>query len=432
MPIVQSIGRLTRAVPQGREAFLRGVWPVSDDQLSYAEGTAAPETVGAGYVGTTGSYGTIYRTQPAVRTVVDFAARNVAQLGLHVFERVSDTDRVRDTTSPLAQLLAAPNKYTTPYRLHEHTLIDFGVFGNAYLLKLRDRAGAPPTELWRLPAGRVGVRGELFPTGYSFYSFDGTWFEIPASEVIHLRETNIDGDSPLGTSKIETLRRKLLAESFLQSYLVNYWRQGARIPGVIHRPLEAPDWDDNARSLFRQQFAEVYGGARGAGLVPVLDEGMTYQEAGHSAEEQQLAEARELHDEEVARAYHIPLPMVGLLRRATFSNIREQHKHLYQDALGPTIQMFEQEYERGLVREFAEPGTHYVEFNVREKLRGSFEEQVTAFQTAVGRPWMTVNEARAIQNMPRDPDPESDRIAAPLNMTTGDTTPDDVPDEASL
>lgn len=387
-------------------------------EAAYALGTSG--TAGDGYRSIGGSYATLYRTQPALRTVIDAGARNIAQLGLHAFERVNDTDRVRDTTSPLANLLYNPNPYTTPYRLWEHSLIDFGVFGNAYVLKLRPGEGEAPYELWRLPAARVGVKGDLYPTSFSFFAFNNTWFEIPASEVIHFRETNIDGDSPLGTSRIETLRKKLLGEVYAQDYRINYWRQGARIPGVIHRPLDAPDWDDEGRRLFRQQFAEVYGGAQGAGLVPVLDEGMTYHEAGHSAEEQQLAEARELHDEEVARAYHMPLPVVGLLRRATFSNVKEQHKMLYQDALGPTIQMVEQEVEAGLVNEFALRGTRYVEFNVREKLRGSFEEQAASLATALGgHPWLKVNEARALMNLPRSENPAHDEIPSPLNMSSG-------------
>ena len=53
-------------------------------------------------------YATIYRTQPNVRVCVDFLARNIAQLGLHVFRRVSDTDRERLTDHPLAQVLGKP------------------------------------------------------------------------------------------------------------------------------------------------------------------------------------------------------------------------------------------------------------------------------------------------------------------------------------
>src|SRR5262245_35974574 len=59
------------------------------------------------------AYMTMYATQPNVRTVVDFLARNVAQLGIHVFRRVSDTDRQRLTNHQLAQWLAHPTPFVT-------------------------------------------------------------------------------------------------------------------------------------------------------------------------------------------------------------------------------------------------------------------------------------------------------------------------------
>ena len=60
----------------------------------------------------------------------------------------------------------------------------------------------------------------------------------------------------------------------------------------------------------------------------------------------------------------------------------------------------------------------YVEFNILEKMAGSFEQQTTALQSAVGRPWMTPNEARARLNLPRLGG-DADRLATPLNVIVG-------------
>ena len=127
---------------------------------------------------------------------------------------------------------------------------------------------------------------------------------------------------------------------------------------------------------------------------------------------------RKLTREECARAYHIPLPMVGILDNATFSNITEQHKNLYQDSLGPWLAMIEQEIELQLLPEFGDTENVYVEFNIAEKLKGSFEEQIKALQSAVGRPWMTPNEARAKLNLPRKGG-DADQLAMPLNLMVG-------------
>jgi len=61
-------------------------------------------------------YAEIWRTQESVRTVVSFLARNIAQLGLHMYERVGDADRQRLQDHPLAALLRRPNPWTSKYR----------------------------------------------------------------------------------------------------------------------------------------------------------------------------------------------------------------------------------------------------------------------------------------------------------------------------
>jgi len=53
----------------------------------------------------------------------------------------------------------------------------------------------------------------------------------------------------------------------------------------------------------------------------------------------------------------------------------------------------------------------YTEFNIDAKLAGTPEERAAGLQLAVGRPWRTVNEARALENLPRIDDPEMDTVA---------------------
>ena len=64
----------------------------------------------------------------------------------------------------------------------------------------------------------------------------------------------------------------------------------------------------------------------------------------------------------------------------------------------------------------AEPGT-YVEFDLTEKLKGSFEERASILQASVGAPWLTRNEARADNNLP--PIEGGDELITPLNVTEG-------------
>jgi HK97 family phage portal protein len=362
------------------------------------------------------TYGSIYRTQPNVRTVVEFLGRNIAQIGLHVFRRVNDLDRARLYDHELAQWVAKPNPATTRYRLIDSTIQDLGVYFNAYWLKVRmpDRLG-----LVRLPPEQVTPDGWLMPASFAWTLPDNRVATLASSEVVYFN--GYDPCDPIaGFSPLETLRRILMEDAAQTTYRQQYWQNSARLEGVITRPAAVPKWTPEQKQSFREQWQARFAGA--AGQTAVLEDGMTFTPTSYSARDSEFTAVRKLTREEVAAAYHIPLPMVGILDHATFSNIKEQHKQLYQDCLGPWLVMLQEELERQLLIECADQENVYLEFNIAEKLKGSFEEQAAALQMLVGRPVMTANEGRARLNLPSiKDDPTANQIAMPLNQTTGGT-----------
>lgn len=359
------------------------------------------------------SYERLYKLQPNVRTCVDFLARNVAQLGLHVYQRVSDVDRKRLTDHPMAALLSRPNPWTTRYRLIESLMGDLGIYFNAYWVKIK----AAPPALLRIPPSLVTVYGGLSPLRYEIAMTTGAPLALDPEAIVHFRGYNPE-DANVGLSPMESLRRILAEEQAMGDYRENFWTNAARMGGIIERPREAPEWSAAARERFKAEFEALYSGASKSGATAILEEGMQWKQIAFSAQESEYLGARKLTREECARAYHIPLPMVGILDNATFSNIREQHKNLYQDCLGPWLKMIEEEIELQLLPWLTADKDVYCEFNIAEKLAGSFEEQTQAMQAAIGRPWMTANEGRARFNLPSLRG-DADDLVTPLNVLTG-------------
>jgi HK97 family phage portal protein len=359
------------------------------------------------------TYATIYATQPNVRTCVDFLARNIAQLGVHAFRRVSDTDRVRLANHDIVRWMKKPNPSTRGYRLIESLVGDLGIYFNAYWAKFgyttpdrRDAIG-----LVRLPPDQMEAIGTLLPSHFC-WTTNGKTKDLPLSDVVHF-----NGYNPLnhlmGLSPLETLRRILAEEAASGSHREAMWRNASRIDGVIERPATAKPWTDPQKKSFREQWQSRYGGGAGSGQTAVLEDGMTFRPTSWSAKDSEYVLARKLTREECAAAYHIPLPMVGILEHATFGNIKEQHKMLYMDCLGPWLEMIQQEIEGQLLIECEDQTDVYLEFNIAEKLKGSFEEQATGLQVLVGRPIMTANEGRARLNLPSIKDDASaDQLAA--------------------
>ncbi|MFZ1361452.1 MAG: phage portal protein [Candidatus Nanopelagicales bacterium] len=361
------------------------------------------------------SYAEIFRTQPQVRTVVQFLGRNIAQLKLHAFERVSDTDRRKLTNEPLARMLARPNPRMTRYKLFQALVNDLGIYDAAYWLKVRS---GDQLSLVRIPPHVVEVRSSNWLEVDAFRVRGSRGFQdFGPDEIIYFHGYN-PLDPLTGLSPMETLRQ-LLAEEFESGqYRSQLWRNGARFPGVIERPKDAPVWSDTARDRFKSDWQGLYTGAgAAAGGTPVLEDGMSYKAGGITPAEAQYLETRKLTRAEVAAAYFIPPPMVGVLDNATFSNISEQHKQLYQDTLGPWLTDIQEELMLQLLPEFEGTESVYLEYNIQEKLRGSFEERAASMGSAVGAPYMTRNEARAMENLPEVEG--GNELVTPLNVLTG-------------
>lgn len=371
-------------------------------------------------------YLALYRAQPALRTVIGFLARNIAQIGLHTYERVGDTDRRRVHDHPVAKLLDRPNPWTTHYRFLEQLAVDFFIYDTAYQLKVKTEQGLG---LIRLPPAMVTPKGDnwLTPDYFEFRGSKGKR-EYGREEVLYLR--GYGGNEDAGISPIESLRQ-ILRESYAGSEMrEQLMRNGARVSGYLLRPASAPKWSPGAKAGFKADWQAQYtGNGPQSGGTPILEDDMTFVEASQNAKELQYVEVRKLTREEVATAYHVSPPMVGILDHATFSNIVELHKMLYQDTLGPPLKMIEGDLALQVIDDLAPGGKIYVEFNIREKLTASFEERSASMQVSVGAPWMTVNEARALDNRP--PLEGGDELVRPLNVTqNGDQQP--VPAEPAM
>jgi len=392
MAIVQSFGAVqrVRSAVGTRESAVPSTWALSQ---------AGPET-----------YINIYRTQPSVRTVVDFLARNVAELNLHAYRRVSDTDRERLRDHESIDWIENPNPATTSYKLWERTMLDMGIHYRHYWLKVRrpDRIG-----FVRLPPETIDTEGWLLPDRYIWTRPDGVRVPLAPNELVAYE--GFDPSNPIGSlSPLETLRRTLAEECASNDYRERFWKNAARLEGVIERPKDAPRWTAEQKQTWREQWNSRFAGS--PGQIAVLEDGMQFKPTSYSAVESEYISARKLTREEVAAAYHVPLPMVGILEYATFANVKEQHKQLYQDTLGPWLKFLQLEIRRQVLYECDDQDRVYYEFNIAEKLKGSFEEQGAVLQTLVGRPILTGNEGRARLNLPAmKNDPSMDEVAKALN-----------------
>jgi HK97 family phage portal protein len=305
-------------------------------------------------------------------------------------------------------LLEYPNPRTSGFEFRRGTTSDIAIYDTAYWWKVGARPGAQPARLYRIPPDLVVPRGgDIFkgPHHYDILGPEGT-FPLTPEEVVDFGGYHPQ-DTRVGSSPLESLAAVLNEEVEASRHRAYYWKNAARREGVIERPIDAPEWDSEMRDRFAVSWRNRMAGGDKSGETGILEDGMKWNPDSFSPRDSEFIAGREFTLDTAASVYQIPLAMLGRKGTQTYASMREYHKVLYVDVLGPWNARIEGAVQLQLVPDFNEPGL-YVEFNIDEKLQGDFEQQSDAIRSAVQVPWMSVNQALKLRNLPPVGDPEDD------------------------
>ena len=363
----------------------------------------------------------LYKTQPNLRAVVSYLTDNAAQVPIKVYDRVSDVDRVRVTDSPAALLLEHPNPDMTAYELKRR------IYGDLYLYDRHVSIVVPDADSdsgWRMqpiPARWVtGYEGSnpFAPEALYVTPDNGRKIAVPSDRFIYFHGYN-PSSVELQCSPVEALADVLHEQVESNSFRRQMWRNGGRFNAYIRRPADVEDWTDEAFERFRQSWDESWGGRRASqgGKMPILEDGMEIRTVPFSAHDAEWSEAKRLGREDVAAVYHVNPALVWPGSGQTYASAKENARALYNDTLAPTLMQVTDRLNAILLPMVGEPAGHYLEYDLSVKLQGSFEERAAVIQSAVGGPWMTRDEARAMFNLPKIEG--ADELIVPLNVIEG-------------
>lgn len=331
---------------------------------------------------------------PAVHACIQLIAETVASLPLAPYRRTEDGGQIVDSAHPLYRVLHdQANQVQTAMEFREQLAASCLLTGNGYALKELDGRGAV-TQLLPLHPSTVNpvklmngrIRYEVTPEsgGTERYTQD---------EVLHLRYRSKDGFT--GLSPITIARETIGISLAQQEFESNFYKNGAAISGALKHPNTLTD--DQAKNI-RESFERTHSGAGNAFKMLVLEEGMEFQSMSMSQQDAQFVESKRLTLEDIARIYRVPPPAIGILDRATYSNITEQSRSLVMHTLRPWLVRIEQAMNASLLTTDGRR-THFIEHNAEGLLRGTQKDRYDAYQVGREWGWLNVNEIRRLENM---------------------------------
>lgn len=290
---------------------------------------------------------------------------------------------------------------------YQQALVSLLVNGNSYTRVFRNAQGEV-VNLVVLDPATVEVRRSAL--GRKLFIVVGEKEALTSEDIVHITDL-IEPGALVGMSRVERLKEALGLSSAMQSFASRFFGAGATTQGIIEFPGNLTP--DQAKNL-REGFDSAHRGFRKAHKTGVLSGGATYKQTTVAPDQAQMLESRRFSVEEIARAFNIPLSMMGVPGTQSYASVEQNAIQFVTHTLRPYIEKLEWSYSRLL------PTEAFIKFNVDGLLRGDFNSRINAYSVGLQAGFMSVNDVRRLEDL--SPAEGGDQYRVPLaNISLTDT-----------
>ena len=338
-------------------------------------------------------------------SAVSLISDTISTLPVDSYIRVSGERR---PYRPKPMWIDQPDVDTTRQAHYGAVVASMLVSGNSYTRVFRDSNGEP-VNLVVLDPTTVEVKRSAI--GRKVFIVTGEEKPLTSDDIIHLIDLAEPG-SLVGISRVAKLKDALGVASALQSYAARFFGQGATTQGVIEVPGEISS--EQAKNL-QEGFDSRHRSWRNAHKTGILSGGAKYVSTQVENNAAQFLESRRFAVEEMARAFNIPLHMMGIPDTASYASVEQNNLQFVSHTLRPILEKIEWGYSRLL------PNNAFIKFNFNALLRGDLQSRATSYSIMTQAGIMSVNDVRRLEDY--SPVEEGDQHRVPLaNVALTQTT----------
>jgi HK97 family phage portal protein len=260
--------------------------------------------------------------------------------------------------------------------------------GNAYgLITARSGPGMLPAQVELLNPDRVSVRVNP-ESGRVVYNVLGR--EVDRSDIWHAR-AYVQPGWPQGLSPIQYAKQSIGLGLATEEFGARFFGDGASPSGILTSAL--PLGEDQAKLAVAKWGAKHGDRKRKTAYLPG---DVKWQQITIAPEESQMIESQRLNVSTIARLFNVPPELIAgeAGNSLTYANVTNQAVHFHRFSLQPWISRIERALSRLI------PSRQYVKLNPDTLLRSTTTERFNAYKVALDAGFMTVNEIRALEDLP--------------------------------
>jgi len=310
---------------------------------------------------------------------------------------------------PLVDLIERPNPHQTRFEFKFLTFAWLELTGEAYWVKVF--AGEPrrPKELWPLRPDRVriAVGDDGTIKGYVYYAENGTQVPFEPEEIVPFRLPN-PARLYRGMGIVEAAATAIDTDYYAADWHKAFYKHGTVLGGVLETDQFLPQGE---LDRIKQEFAEKYSGAKGAGKIPVLTGGLRWKDTAQKIVDMQLIEGRRFNRDEILSAAGISQAVLGIMEDVNRANAEGAIFLLMATEIAPRLQLFDEALNAHLVPDFGDEGLW---FKHDDPVPENREIRAKELELLSARGALLLNELREEYGF--QPDPRFDIALAPLNL----------------
>jgi len=334
----------------------------------------------------------------------------VAQIPWRVMRR-TDAGRRQAHDHPLFDLIgsAGPNDHQTSFDFRETIVLHAAFTGDAICLVDRVGIDRRIREIVPIPPSMRSFRVEQGRPVYRVRDESGQMVVMAPENIWHIRGPSIDGFSGLGA--VQLASNALGLSRTLEKAQSQFFDNGAMTSGVLS--VEGRLSKENYTALKEYVRASF---ARENRFVPmVIDQGGKWMQRQMSGVDSQHLDTRRFQIEEMARAFRVqPIMIMQSDKAATYASAEQMFRVHVVHTLAPWYSRITDSANKYLLSAADRAAGVYTKFFPTALLQGSPETRAKYYQAALGsgggKPWMTQNEIRDLEDMDRSTDPGADSL----------------------
>jgi len=294
-----------------------------------------------------------------VASAIDWYVRNYPQATPRYYRPVDSQQAEPVEDHPVLQLMAQPDPMIMGSLFWGWCIQDFKLFGNTYLRKIRSSTRGTVTALQFLPQDMVRPVGNgVNPLTHYIYTTDGRSFDIPVSDIIHIRYGRDPSDIRIGRAPLTAVLREIATDNTASTTAYGLLANGAMPSLIVGPDAKETSVDmsmDDARQVKRQLHEDLTGD--GSGGIVVMTGAYKMDRVSLTPSELALDSVRRVPEERICSALGINPMVLGLgsgLERSTYSNYERAQQAAWEDGMVPLLRTLADAITADLLPEYPE------------------------------------------------------------------------------